>query len=250
MGNLFLGFPVPRAKIADMIAGSAPPALHKTQHQDGGTDEIDVTGLVGAGGAGIGLNDLLFQTYFESLDGFYQSVTGSGVISISSSIVTLNTGATASSQATIRKDPYDTIPPWDWSKNCQLNLWARFVANASNIAEVWAIIGYEGANQHVGFYVYGGKLYGTVADFNAVSTLLLEDFGATAYNKARRLIAKLTAGVECRYWVNGVDKGAIITNLPAGLSGGQPLCYGRIKNLTAAEQKILYLSQWLAWNAA
>jgi xanthosine utilization system XapX-like protein len=47
MGNLFQGFPVTRAKIADMIASDAPPALHKLQHQASGTDEITVQGLLG-----------------------------------------------------------------------------------------------------------------------------------------------------------------------------------------------------------
>ena len=250
MGNLFLGFPVPRAKIADMISGSAPPALHKTQHQDGGTDEMDVTGLVGAGGAGISLDDLSFQTYFESLDGFKQTVSGSGVITMDYTHVILDTVATAGSKAEIMKGPYGTIPPWNWSKNSQLKLWFRHRAYTSNIARVWAIVGYTGVNAHIGFYVYGGKLYGTIADHSVETTLLLEDFGATAYNKTRRLKAKLTAGVECRFWVDEVDKGAITTNLPADDNDGIPLCYASVENLSAAEQKVLTLSQWTAWNAA
>ncbi|GAH85805.1 unnamed protein product, partial [marine sediment metagenome] len=41
MANLFIGFPVPRARIADMIEGSAPPTLHAPQHESGGTDEVE-----------------------------------------------------------------------------------------------------------------------------------------------------------------------------------------------------------------
>jgi len=50
MSNFFLGFPVSRAKIAEMIEGYAPPISHHGRHEDGGDDEIDCTGLTGAGG--------------------------------------------------------------------------------------------------------------------------------------------------------------------------------------------------------
>ena len=40
MANLFIGFPVPRAKIAEMIEGSAPPLEHIANHLPGGTDEL------------------------------------------------------------------------------------------------------------------------------------------------------------------------------------------------------------------
>jgi len=45
MGNLFLGFPVARSKIADMIRGSASPIEHHARHESGGDDEIDISGL-------------------------------------------------------------------------------------------------------------------------------------------------------------------------------------------------------------
>lgn len=40
MANLFIGFPVPRAKIADMIAGAAPPLEHYENHEPDGSDPI------------------------------------------------------------------------------------------------------------------------------------------------------------------------------------------------------------------
>lgn len=40
MGNLFIGFPVPRAKIADMIEGSAPPLNHIANHRPSGSDPL------------------------------------------------------------------------------------------------------------------------------------------------------------------------------------------------------------------
>jgi len=44
VGNLFIGFPVPRAKIADMITGSAPPLNHVANHLPVGTDPLVLPG--------------------------------------------------------------------------------------------------------------------------------------------------------------------------------------------------------------
>jgi len=44
MANLFIGFPVPRAKIADMIEGSAPPLEHVSNHLPSGSDPIVLPG--------------------------------------------------------------------------------------------------------------------------------------------------------------------------------------------------------------
>ena len=44
MANLFIGFPVPRAKIADMIEGSAPPLEHITNHLPPGSDPLVLPG--------------------------------------------------------------------------------------------------------------------------------------------------------------------------------------------------------------
>jgi len=54
-----------------MIATSAPPTLHHTNHEKNGIDEIDCTGLTGAGGGGgISLPTNEYRTYFDTLDAF------------------------------------------------------------------------------------------------------------------------------------------------------------------------------------
>jgi len=44
MPNMFLGFPVPRAKIAEMIEGYAPPAVHASWHLPPGSDPLIAPG--------------------------------------------------------------------------------------------------------------------------------------------------------------------------------------------------------------
>ena len=44
MGNLFIGFPVPRAKIATMIEEAAPPLEHYANHEPDGSDPLVLPG--------------------------------------------------------------------------------------------------------------------------------------------------------------------------------------------------------------
>lgn len=48
MANLFIGFPVPRAKIADMIEGAAPPLEHISNHLPPGSDPLVLPGDIEA----------------------------------------------------------------------------------------------------------------------------------------------------------------------------------------------------------
>jgi len=77
MGNQFIGFPVPRARIADMIAGSAPPKIHHTGHETGGDDEIDCTGLAGAGGVTLPFDDINIVETIQSKNCINQFVGAS-----------------------------------------------------------------------------------------------------------------------------------------------------------------------------
>ncbi|MEM4701413.1 MAG: hypothetical protein QXZ51_04645 [Candidatus Bathyarchaeia archaeon] len=88
---------------------------------------------------------------------------------------------------------------------------------------------------HIGFKVINNALYGTVADGAGESTLLLATI-PTEYEV--RLEAILTPGVECRFYVNGEDKGALTTHLPSGGMDAAEIFHAKISN-TQAEYKWL-----------
>jgi len=69
------------------------------------------------------------------------------------------------------------------------------------------------------------------------STLTIETISAAVY---RRLECVFTPGVECRFYVNGVDKGAITTNLPSGIGYGNYMLIASVYN-TAAEFKCIQI---------
>ena len=237
MGNLFLGFPVPRAKIADMIATDAPPALHKTQHQDGGTDEIDATGLTGAGGMANLYADagLFFQTYYESLDNLISSVSGSAALEFYQGDIYMYTGSTASSVARVRKESTYTVPAPDWAKSRKFKTKIEAYSVTDNVGTVWIVSGDVGNARHVGFKIVDGVLYGTVANGTSESTLNIETLGAGAYSATRILEVVFTVGVSAEFFVDGVSKGTIATNLPTGTTHARYLYSFYLTNSAGAK---------------
>ena len=244
MANLFLGFPVPRAKIADMIASDAPPSLHKTQHQDGGSDEMDVTGLVGAGGLTLPWDDLYFHLLFEGLTGYSQGVIGTGEIVCDANGLSLYSNATAGSYAYLEKYPNYLYPIFNWEKITRFKTRAFFYSKVSATSLYWVVVGGRDTAKHVGFKVVNGVLYGTVADGTTESTLALETLGAGAYTQTRTLEAILTPGSNCEFFVNGVSKGTIATNLPTGTNEAETMIDLYVGNPGVAEGKDLYVGFW------
>jgi len=88
---------------------------------------------------------------------------------------------------------------------------------------------------HIGFKVVNNELYGTVSDGAEESTLLLATIPSPFEAK---LEAILTPGSECRFYINGEDKGAITTHLPKGEIWAYKIFNAKITN-TEAEVKSL-----------
>lgn len=250
MGNMFLGFPVPRAKIADMIATDAPPTLHKENHEAGGKDELDCTGLAGAGGISFPYDGILAQFLFTSIDGFYEDNTGTGIITISDSQLYLTSGLNADSKARIEKNSNYLNPKWNFSKNSELKTRIRFRTYTSATGNFVAVIGYDGIYQHFGFKVTAGKLYGTVGNGSAETTVELQTLGAAAYDVTRDLKAAFTSGSKCEFYVDGVKLGEITTGLPSAEDDPATLLILEASNPGVAETKKLYASIWNVWQEA
>lgn len=253
MANLFLGFPVPRAKIADMISGSAPPSLHKTQHQDGGTDEIDCTGLVGAGGITLPWNDLYLNCLCESLDGFEQVVTGSGSITIGLNGYYLQTGATADSYATIKKRLRTLHPPLSWDKNAQIAFAFWYRTTTSNTGLLWLIRGFTGVAAHFGFYIENGILYGTVHNGTTQTKVLLVDRGDLNWDHRYTAKAKYYAGIKVEFYLNDVLMDTITETGDIMPTGDDSTAYPvniYIKNPGVAQFKETQINLWSLWQAA
>ena len=247
MGNQFIGFPVPRAKIADMIAGSAPPKIHHTEHENGGADEVDCTGLAGAGGISLPWDDLYYQTQFDSLDGYAVEKSAAGGAALNQYALLISVQATADSHCRLFREPYFMAPYQSWDKAQKLKTRVKFMAAGSNVGDFWVQSGGKNTVKHIGFKVSGGRLYGTVADGANESTRELENFGAGAINAIRLLSLVYDPGTECRFYVDGVDRGALTTDLPSGDATGGQFTFFEVNNPGVAEIKELWVGFWSIW---
>lgn len=245
MGNLFLGFPVARAKIADMIATAAPPLAHHTQHENGGSDEIDATGLTGAGGGGIALDALFnFGSTFDSIDGYTTTPTGSGATTVGASGVVMSTGATGSSLARCDKSTTYVNPYNNFSRNKVFIVNARFDCLVSVTGTFEIFTGGRSTTRKIGFRVSDGVLKGAVANGSAESTVDLQTLGAGAYSVTRSLKAVFTTASKCEFYIDGVLLGEITTNLPSGIGSSMNIFMARTENPAVAEDKYLTISAY------
>ena len=251
MANLFLGFPVPRAKIADMIAGSAPPSLHKTQHQNGGTDEIDCTGLVGAGGAGIPFEDLFISDMFASVDNYDISNAGSGSVVNYTTGIVLQTATTASSSARLMRSLWTQYPESSWDKDRKWRIYARFYGDTSSTGTWFAGTAYSETSRGLGFYIDDGKLYSHCHNGTTQTRNLLIDYGAGALSKSLTLSIDFDAGVSAKFYVDGVLKDTITTValLPTGTDDADYPIYAKVTNKTQTLARTLSLSHLALWQA-
>ena len=185
-------------------------------------------------------------TLMESLDAFYSTKSGTGSVSIAQGLLVLQTGTTSDSYGWITKSPALPALTFIWEKYRKFRTKIHF-RNVTE-QEVYAWIG-SGApphlsltDNHVGFKVINNVLYGTVGDYEAESVLELGTITADEYI----LECVFKPGVECRFYVDGVDKGALTTNLPSGIYGVEDMMNVELRN-TEAVNKRIDLSMWEFW---
>jgi hypothetical protein len=219
------------------------PLKHASLHAFGGADAIPSNDFL-----------LRFQKHLGPFwfnnnwlpSGMVSSVvSGSGSISWSNQSLQLVTGATSGSYALVNKMAYGLSGGNSWGKTRYLGAYVYFTTYSAQYAHlvsggVSSPTSDTNTSGHIGFKLIGNSLYGTVADGTTEATLLLETLTAAG---SRRLECVLTPGVECRFYVNGADKGAITTNLPTGATNSQYMLYVSISN-TEAVSKNMYIYEW------
>lgn len=264
MPNTFLGFPVPRAKIAEMIETTAPPSLHISQHRPPGTDPIALpediaadqllkwngTKFIGdtAGAGGMtNLYDgagLFWQCTFETIDYLNPDKSINGDIGFSNGHLYMSVGMLANEYANLYKYHGMPIIAGTWNKNRKFKTRVKFYSATNNVGTFWVISGWEGTSKHLGFKVVNGVLYGTVGNGAAETTVALETLGAGAYNETRLLELIWTAGSKAEFYVAGVKVDEITTNLPEATDEERVMMYLYVTNDASATDKTLEISEW------
>jgi len=260
--NLFLGFPVPRAKIASMIEGAAPPLEHASWHKPPGSDPIVLPADISSGqlvkwngtkfigvyepspGGKDPFTALIYHTLFDSIDGIWQEKTGSAQILLSGNGVVLDTQTTANSGAKLRKLPYYLIHTPTWSKQRKLKTKARVIHSGTGSITCIIMTG-----EHIEWIGFGFSFGLTTLDgvtYNGsgnMTSRTLETLPSAPYDVTRTLEAIFYPGVKIDFYVDGVLKNTATTNLPTGTTRADELLWARVLN-ESAQRLQLYLSEW------
>jgi len=235
--NLFLGFPVPRAKIASMIEGSAPPLEHAPWHEPDGSDPIilpaDIiagqivkwTGIkfIGIDAPTGGIPDLysgkglFFLDTYNTLDGYRQTKSVTGSILLTSTYVYISTGLTATGRADILKETGGITSKYSWEKGC--NFLTRVNVAHGNDSGSLQFIGtgsYGDGERGFGFEFINTKIRGySVNGGTQVYVDLITGLG-NAYSANYEFEAIYTPGSKIEFYLDGVKKGEITTQVPTG----------------------------------
>lgn len=142
---------------------------------------------------------------------------GTGLVSWYNNQVWLETGATSGGYAHVEKTVSGPLPT-TWEKK---RYFRADVTIAKKITQYLHVCmgkcpnsGSGNTYNHAGFIVNGDAILGTVGNGTAESFLILEELPANG--EARILEVIFTPGVEARFYIDGVDKGVRVTNLPSG----------------------------------
>jgi len=221
--NSFLGFPVPRAWMADYA-----------KKADCIADIYSAAGIY-------------FQTFFPSLDGFYVSSTPANGVSISNTKLSLATAGGGTDFASIYKDPDTWTTLLSWAKKAKFKVDALFIGTTDSLPKMDILWGREDSYRHFGFCVRAGVLYGTVGNGSAEAlTAALADWGSSGYYENRTLEAIFNV-TDCEFWVDGVKLATLSAGLPTGTTHANWLFRAYVRANASANYHGLNLSFFKAW---
>ena len=236
MANMFLGFPVPRAKIAEMIEGAAPPLKHIENHRPPGSDPLVLPGdietdqlikwdgskFIGiaepSGGIATPYDDhgFYFKTFFPTLDNLKQSTNNDAAITHTPENITLNTGAVSTSYALIRllNDYQIPVLTFDRILKLRTRIYCNSFSDASG--DNYLIIGGGASWKHLGFAIWNGYIQSTVHNGSSRRQVHLKSVSTGGAFHDLLLELVFYPGESCKFYINGVLEGTETQTLPSG----------------------------------
>lgn len=268
MPNLFLGFPVSRAKIADMISGAAPPLAHVANHRPPGSDPLvlpaditagqvvgwDGTKFVGvAGGAGIASAyespGVYYNPSFDSGDGIPNNMSAGSTVDYGTGYLALDVPGVANEYARIYKEFTNYPSTLSWSKAAKFSAHVLMAALTTDKGDFFITIGGRDTERHVGFCIIDGILYGSVGNGAAqTKTAALSDMSGFSFNFASLLAIDFTS-VRCKFYLDNVEVAELTTGLPTGTIYAKILFNLYASNRDQANNLNVNLYQYKAWRA-
>jgi hypothetical protein len=186
----------------------------------------------------------LFQ--FQDIAGASASgVGGNGSASISGGSILLSTGNISPGNVYVvfgenGYNPNTGTPVLTWDKNRKLRVGVVFDYDVDQI--IYLGVGNEPPTSNfIGFKVVNNELFGVVSD--GVTETLTAVIQTITAGESYILEARFTAGVECKFYVNGEERATLTSGLPTGETYGFWILFAEIYN-TIAEDRTILVGSW------
>lgn len=191
--------------------------------------------------------DFHWITFFESLDGIYQATGADGAVTLNTGYVELSTGALEFGNANIVEE-ISVSDIFSWDKRRKIRIRVYFSANTNQgISIATGLAENLPMQKTLRFIITDNAAYAYVSDGNAYTQINLSTWigdGLPYDFEIRYFPAE-----KVEFYINGVLKGTITTNLPSGNGDAGVLMYIRIGN-SAAENKFIRFSYFDFWQEA
>lgn len=179
------------------------------------------------------------ETFFESLDGWTVTPSGSGTISFDSALLTIDSVATAFSGGTLRKYVYYPIDSMSWSKNRTLEIAGRVEYGNEAGATLYLVMGYNPLTGHgIGFFFTDTKIIGRMGNASAYSSVDLLTGLSKPWSQDLKLKIVFTSPNKAEFYIAGEKKGELTTNYPTQQAASQIPLTAYIVSVGAITHKI------------
>jgi len=230
MANLFIGFPVPRAKIADMIEGAAPPLDHASQHEYGGDDVVDPKDQNSLITLPFPLGGFFLDSYTVDGPGWQPYDSGDGETFLYGDHLEMKTGTTNPSTYGTRLNISRPITTLTWAKKRHLRITFTTYCDDSATAILRVLTGYPGSYNHFGLQIADGKFSAICGNGSSETVTDIETYDPGAIDETIEFHAILYPGVKVEFFLSSVLAATITTNLPTGTNEATYMIYFHLDN--------------------
>ena len=190
---------------------------------------------------------IIRECFFESLDGLAVYKTGSGNVNLDVAKTDFSTGLTIGSIASIQERLQYAPFALTWAKFRGFKAKFRIdVANdAASVLKITSGIASE-PDRFVGFRFKNAGIYGVASNGGAISEVALEIGKTPPWTVTKLFEANFYPGNKVQFFLDGVLKGEIFTNLPTGTTSADTLLNIWLNNSVAANHtlNISYIKAW------
>jgi hypothetical protein len=206
---------------------------------------LNTTNAPSSGGSGnFERNDYHWFTLFESIDGYAKD----GDPIVNSEYVSIVTTNVIDNKCALQKRAtYSMDFSWDKKRKISFGFRIMNATPAQNVLIGTGVAQYTALTfRKVGFYISNYTLYAIVADGTGYTTLNLMEINNTTTYICEALLQPKT---NVKFYVNGVFKGIIETNIPSGSTDASWLLDIEVTTKEAVSNA-LWVTYWDFWQSS